>query len=470
MAYEALQLHALRDNVLQVSHPSLPSTPDTYLTTENAAGATSLTVRDNMAFANGDLILIGTFGDEQAEIKKVNGAVSAGTTLTTTHPVNTPIRKIIYDKIEVYGNTSASSSGATQLNSATAIDIDPTAPFTEYIMTAAEASTYTYFGARGIRSVATTYNGAFSDFIAAAGYSTDTVGFIIKAAFDAVGESVRPDGKFSRQWAYDQIFLGEQDVAKERKKWSWLQQFEYDMGNVSLGMRSMALPSDIDDANTPRAIQGLRIGTGENLLYITKSEYEGIFQNVAYTTVGTTYAAGANTIILTDSRDFQDAGAINVYNATNGIDNVSYTTNTRSTSTLTGVTQNDDGGTAGDHVWQGEPQGRPSRYTVYEGNVYFDAVPDEATTNLVGANVWLDYYKKVTRVNSDGDTLTVPDPYCIQLWLESMIKKAKAGGKLDEKDTSWINYLIRRKRLIDNESSGQGVYLVPSVLNDEYYD
>lgn len=467
MAYEALQLQLVRDNVLRISHPSLPIIPSTYLTAVAAAAAVTLTLRDNMGFSNalgGDILLIGNFGDERSEIKEVDGAIVAGTSLTVTaltfaHPIGTPVKKIIFDQIEVYGNTTASSTGATLI---TTIAIDPTAPYTEYIVSGA---TYAFYGARGIRSTATAYQGTYSDFISSSGFDPNTVGFIIKAAFEAVGEEVRPEGLLSRQWAYDQIYLGELDVSKELKKWSWLQEFEFDAGNITLGMRSLTLPTDMDDRNTPRSIQGLRIGVGENLTYISKSEYEALFQNVAFTTVGTTYVAGAASIVLTDSRDFETSSSINVYTGT-AIDNVAYTTNTRSTNTLGGVTSNDNGGTTGDPVWQGESQGKPSRYTVYEGSIYFDTVPDN-TANLIGSNIWLDYYRRVTRINTDGDTISVPDSLCIQLWLEAMIKKHKAGGMLLVDDSSWAGYLQRKQRLINNEVSGQHTVLVPSMVDDD---
>ncbi len=147
---------------------------------------------------------------------------------------------------------------------------------------------------------------------------------------------------------------------------------------------------------------------------------------------------------------------------------VSYTTNTRATNTLTGVTLDTSAGTAGDPIWQGEPQGLPSRYTIYNGEVYFDAIPD-TSSNLVGTNIWMDYYKNITRVNTDGDTITVPDSLCIQYWLETQIKRVRNNGVIAADDTSWINYQTLKKRLIQNETSGQGTYLIPRFFSDNYY-
>lgn len=461
--FGAVQISLSGDNILRIDHPSLPTSPFTYLTSSSSAAATTLTVRDNFGFVDSDLILVGSYGDGRTELKRINVAPNAGTTIgctatTFAHVVNSPIRKILFDKIEVYGNSTASSTGATLIST---IDFTPGNDYTEYVIT---GTVYAFYGVRPIRQTATAYNGSYSDFISATGFASNTVGFIIQRAFETTGEKIRPLGNLSKQWAYDQIFLCEQDISKELKKWSWLQQFEYDMGNITLGVNNYALPTDLSDVNTPKAIQGVRIGTGDNLTYISKAKYEYLFQNVAQTTVTLTYADTATTIGLTDSRDFASSvGAFNVYTASTTIDSVSYTTNTKSTNIVSGVTNISASGTAGDPVWSGEPQGLPQRYTVFEGVLYFDVVPDN-TIDLIGTNIWIDYYKNVTRVNSDGDTLTVPDPTLVQSYLEAMIKKAKAGGSLDLKDPSYLDYLQKKSRLIKLEVSGQLTNLVPDFF------
>ena len=68
-------------------------------------------------------------------------------------------------------------------------------------------------------------------------------------------------------------------------------------------------------------------------------------------------------------------------------------------------------------------------------------------------------------MDTDGDTLTVPDPFCVQNWLEAMIKKAKSGS-LDEKDSSYVEYLRRKDRMIKLEVSGQSTNLTPSYFED----
>ena len=464
MSYEPVQISLVNHNVIRADHPSLPTSPVTYLTSSVSAADVTLTVRDNFGFANSDLVLIGKYGDSRSEIKRINVAPNAGTTIgcvavSFAHSVNVPVQKILFDKVVILGNSTATSDGATTIAT---IDITPGADYTEYVNT---GTTYNFYGVRLIRQAATAYDGSFSDFIPAAGFGTDTVGFVIQRAFETTGEKLKSSGVLSKQWAYDQIFLCEQDVSKELKKWSWLQEFEYDAGNIALGVNSYALPTNISDPNTPKAIQGLRIGTGDSLTYISKAEYESLFQNVAGTTIALTYADSATTIGLADSRDFASStGSINVYTS-DTIDTISYTTNARSSGVLSGVTAVAVAGTAGDPVWQNENPGLPERYTVYEGNLYFEAIPDD-TTDLVGSNIWLDYYKKVTRVNSDGDTLSVPDPLLVQNWLEVEIKKAKNGGKVAPDDSSYVEFLGRKKRLKELEVSGQSTNFVPEFYED----
>ena len=452
-------------NVIRVDHPSLPTSPVTYLTSAASAADTVLTVRDNFGFANLDLILIGQYGDSRSEVKRITVSPNTGTTIgcvavSFAHAVNIPIQKVLFDKVVILGNSTAVSDGATTIAT---IDFTPNADYTEYVNT---GTAYNFYGVRFIRQAATAYDGSYSDFIPASGFATDTAGYVIQRAFETVGEKLRPSGTLSKQWAYDQIFLCEQDVAKELKKWSWLQEFEFDLGNVTLGVNTVNLPSNISDKNTPKTIQGLRIGTGDNLTYISKSEFESLYQNVAQTTLVATLVDTATTVALTDSRDFSSsAGSISIY-SDDTIDTISYTSNDKATGVLTGATEIKTGGD--DYlspVWQNEQRGLPERYTVYEGAIYFDTVPDN-TPNLIGSNIWLDYYKKVVRVNSDGDTLSVPDSLLVQNWLEVGIKRAKSGGNLDQNDPSYTEFLRRKDRLVKLEVSGQSTNLIPAFYDD----
>ena len=244
-----------------------------------------------------------------------------------------------------------------------------------------------------------------------------------------------------------------------------MQQFDYDAGNLTEGNDTFTLPSDIADSKSPKAILGIRLGNDIPLSYLSKSEYEWLTRDVARTTVATTFTDAATTIVLTSSRDFEDSGNIRI-----GSDTIAYTGNTRSTGTLTGVTGiATNGHTAADLVFQNATFGVPRRYTLAGGAVLFEHPLD---STLEGRNVWMDYYAKVTRVGSDNDTLSVTDPYIIQLFLEMQIKKQKNNGDLPLNDSTRVDYEQHVTRLIENEVSGQRTYFVPDVddTNDSLFN
>lgn len=120
--------------ILVVSNKNLlEKAKKTFLTSAVSAAGTTLTVKDNTGIANGDYLMIGELGEEGTEIKAVNGAVSAGTSITITavtfaHGVDTPIYNIRYNQAEFSRATTLTGS-KTVLTTAS---IDPSELFTSY--------------------------------------------------------------------------------------------------------------------------------------------------------------------------------------------------------------------------------------------------------------------------------------------------------------------------------------------------
>lgn len=83
----------------------------------DAAGGTTSAWNDN------DYIIIGEIGAKNAELLQINGAVADGTTITFdqsgaggarfVHAVDEPVYRIDYNRIEMSGNTAATSVGTT---------------------------------------------------------------------------------------------------------------------------------------------------------------------------------------------------------------------------------------------------------------------------------------------------------------------------------------------------------------------
>ncbi|MFA5350294.1 MAG: hypothetical protein WC357_03050 [Candidatus Omnitrophota bacterium] len=533
MAYPNPKIQKLRDDIIRVYHPEILE-PQTYLTADLAATGTANTVANNDGWVNEYLILYEGYDIENAEIKMVNAAVTAGTSLTSTavtfaHSINCPLKRVLFNQIEISGASSLTGVKSDT----TLINITVAQPYTDYVLSSA-LQAHAYIFVRFYNSlVGTPFYSEYSDGIATTDLTPKTLGFIKRNAFKNIGEQW--GGRFTDEWFYDQIYLGELDVAKSLKRWSWLYSFDYDMGNLSEGQWRVALPTDIEDKMTNKSIMGIRVEGDVNLAPIDWTQYQNAMNGINHTTLSSAASVGDVKLVLTDSRDFADSGTvtlktllsgvvfsnssgdivmgtytahglatgdkINVSGCTNDycntnwtityltantftLDNASwasftgadvtgdvvpiksktitYTGNSRGTNTLTGITALTESVAASVDVWQNLTFGTPEQFSVNNGYIYFDIPPD---SNLEGRNIWLDYYTTVSRKDSDGDEITVNDSNLMILWMEMAIKREKSNGELAVTDPSWIAYEQKKKQLIQNEISGQHLYLVPGGVS-----
>lgn len=317
MAYTQPKIQKLRDDVIRVYHPETLE-PRTYLTANLSAAGTTNTVANTEGWTNYDLILYEGYEIENAEIKKVGAAVSAGTSLTSSavtfsHSINCPLMRVLFNQIEISGASSITGVKGD----ATLIDITVAQPFTEYVLSSA-LQAYAYIFVRFYNSLASTpfYSG-YSDGIATTDLTSKTLGFIKRNSFKNVGEKF--EGRFTDDWFYDQIYLGELDVAKELKRWSWLYSFDYDMGNLSEGQWRVALPTDIEDKMTGKSIMGVRVDGDINLDPIDWTQYQNVMNGVNHTTLSSAASVGDEKLVLTDSRDFDDSGTVTLKTLLSGV-------------------------------------------------------------------------------------------------------------------------------------------------------
>ena len=102
--------------VLQAYNPDLLlDVQKTFTTADESSVDTTLTVESIVGFSDGDYVLIGEFGQEDAEIARISGSPS-GTTLTFTgnltytHTKNTPVYNIDRNEVEFSRATTVSGS------------------------------------------------------------------------------------------------------------------------------------------------------------------------------------------------------------------------------------------------------------------------------------------------------------------------------------------------------------------------
>lgn len=453
MSYPPPKIISVSDNVIRIAHPE-PIEPSTYLTASVSATGTTITVKDNDWLSNTDpqdLLLFEGFGMSAGEIKKVNGAVTSGTSITVAaltygHAIDCMVSRVLYDQVEISGSSTATGSKTT----IDTVYVDVSGKWTDYVV---KGTAYSYYHARFKNSQATTpYYSAYSAAVASTGFASGILGYVAALAVSDLGEDM-PD----EQWIYDHIYRCENDVAKRLKRWSWLISNDYDLGNATTGDISVALPSDIEDKNTVKSVLGFRIGTGVNLSYMTNHEYETQLEGVAKTTIATTAAIGATSVILTDSRDFDDSGSFEVQGTA-----YAYTTNTRATNTLSGITALTAELTAGLNAVQNWDDGEPLAYAVKDGYLYFD-VPLDSDFN--GMNYWLDYNRKPTKNDSLGDSLLIPNDEIYVRWLKKAMLEKRNGEPLRIDHPAKLEYEEKVAQLIDNEITGTGMRLVPRELN-----
>jgi len=451
MAYESAKILSIKGNVIKIVHPTTSDQPSTYLSAALVANGTALTVLNSTGFADKDILLIGKLGHEQTEFKQESGAPGSVTAITVAasdfaHAVDTPVSKLLFDQVEISGATTATGSKTVIAT----VDLQVDAPETTYVVT---GTTYAYYFVRYYNSlVAATYYGGYSDAIAITGYADNTVRAVKTRALEMANETI--GNVITNEFLNTMLFQARRDVHNSLKRWSFREQFDYDAGNLSTGDYYIALPTDLQDPYTNKNILGVRIENEDNIDPMTKAQWDSYKQGVPITTLASNYTVGDANITLTDSRDFDDSGSIQI-----STDTIVYSANTRATGVLTISTDGSDDHTAGDNIFQGVSLGTPQFYTVFESILYFWPA---LSSDYDGRNIWLDYYKTVVVVNSDADTFDELNYDMYVHYLAWAIKKKK-DSRVDMKDGDYIEYSRLKQQMIDKEISGQRIQIMPQI-------
>jgi hypothetical protein len=199
------------------------------------------------------------------------------------------------------------------------------------------------------------------------------------------------------------------EVIRELKRWSFLQTFDYSLGQMTQGQWKKAMPTDLDDQNTNKSVYNLHFGTNSNLQWVDKEKWNEMLNGVAYTTLASNIVVGASTITLTDSSNFPDAGTVYITTHTYG-----YSANARTTGVLTLQVVSTTTDTSGADAFSGASFGLPQYWTTYGGYFYIYPIVGAQYANR---NLIVDYYKSITPIYSDTDTIVFPDPTVAQYYL-----------------------------------------------------
>jgi len=258
---------------LIVSNADLVEEVDTSnLSASATAGDSTLTVYSIAGFAINNVLLIGEFGQEGTEIIKTHGStaptgstVTLVTTLSKSHPKDTKVYIIPYDKVQFYH--ADTTTGTKTLISTS--DVNEESTETRYTDT-----TYTsgYFFSRFYNSIDAGYSD-YSDPIPYGGFDSNTVGSIIEVAMSETKK------EFTDTLTYDslvdEINACLRYVRGKLKRWSNVQEFNYELDAALVeDDYTWTLPTDYYDKNSNRSCLRVWITDKSDLTYVDKREFD----------------------------------------------------------------------------------------------------------------------------------------------------------------------------------------------------
>jgi hypothetical protein len=457
---------------IRVEHPSLDGYAKTALTEAATASDTSLIVENIVGFSANEYLLLSGYGSSKSEIVRIDSAAPSGTTITlnssnsTTHahPVGATLQFIPFNQMEIEYSTDletnftsgayttlAAASDASTWTNLTTIDIDPTSDATTYNDVSLASRSYR---TRFLNSSTAQYS-PYSDPILPDGFEEYSAGAIIRKALGRTNQSVSQEDNalFNYEFLLDEITSCINEVHAERKRWSWNQEFEHTLSDVTAGKQSYVLPNNVDYDYSNRALFNVRVNDKANLLYIDKQTLDRKMRDVHTSQLAGALTSGSSTIVLDDTSDFGDSGTFVVITGTTK-DTVTYSANDRSTNTLTlsaAATEVTTTHAIDTDVWENASFSNTVQYyTVYENNIHLWPLPD---VNLASRTIEIDYYKRVIPVNSVNDYVLFPDPALVVHYLCMAISIRQRN--YEDIDRYRALYQERLAKLVQNEVTGQ---------------
>jgi len=458
--------------IFNIRHPDIRHQPSTSLTTIVDAATTSLTVGNTGGFTASKYLLIGGYGSATAEIK-LGGAITTTTLATAAtsflHSAGDVVFQIPYNQIEIsystnlvtlwesnlYATLSDAMTAATWTTLAT-IDITPTQDETFYNDTiSGRAYRWRYKHSDGTP--------AYSDYqniLLPTGYEEKSVAAIIRKAISITNKKISNDilAQINTEFCFDEINQCLRWVDNKRLYWSHNQSFNTVLSEITSGKNEYILPTNIATRDNKQAIWNLKIEDGYNLTYLDKREMDQYFVDVHTSFLAVALTSASTTATFDDTSNFADSGTFDVWVA--GVKmTITYTANNRTTNVLTCpscATEVTATAAIDTMVLQGASYGTPNYYTVYDGKIIFNIVPNDT---IYQRAITADYYLNVQQVNSEDDYVRIENPNLVINWLR------KAISLKTNNDTKAAQYdAMLREDLKDmkfKNSTGQKQYLKP---------
>lgn len=425
--------------------------PKSYFSADTASGVTTLSVKNITGFTTNQVIVLGFLGFQGSEIVKTHattipasGVITLSAATIYPHSAGTMVVASAYDQVEI--STATTTTGTKTLLSLVSIAVNSDSTNYDDVLN----STGYYF-ARFRSSITGSYSN-YSDAIPATGYTTLSARSIIDSALGMINK--KTSATLPDEFAFAEIDNCQMEVIREMKRWSFMQKFDQNIGQLTTGQWRVALPTDCDDQNTNKSIYNFRIGKGTNLIWVDKEKWNQLTQGIAHTTLANSISLAAVTITLTDSSNFDDTGTVTI-----GANSYTYTANNRSTNVLT-ITSSTTTNTSGYDVFQGATTGNPEYCTMFGGYVYFYPVLSSTYNNR---DAYMDYYSSLIKTSTDTQTIVVPDPTLVQYYLAwKFMLKMNNGEDTLGSDAKYKSYIGRRDTMKKKESLNRTFQLRPN--------
>lgn len=447
---------------LLFTFPELQDNPKSYLDTDSAIGAGSISA-DGLDFVIGQWIVIGQPGSEKTEIIQIHAStaptsttITLATNLSFPHNRGDSILFIPYNQIAPEFSTDGINFSATSI-----INLRADASET-YFQRPTDLPTYTY-RYRFFNSSNSTYS-TYSDTTIASGFADNTIWAIKYRALNELGEERGElfNDKFLNDAIQEGRRMADQNPAVYR--WSFREHFGIVISQMISGQWRVPVPTDLRDQNTFKNILSLRIGDQNRpVIYQDRVRFNQNYLNVVHATIATQQTSGGSTLVLSSTHDLPASGALTIANNSvgDGLISISYTGNNKTTNTLSGVSGINRTVLVGTDVWLRAVFGLPTAYTIDSGYLYFD-VP--LKIDYDGMDLKGDYYGIIPPISTDSQTFDEPFYDLYVSWLKWKIKYKKANGKIDrDGDTDYKDWLTGLANLIGQEVPGQRINFIPDV-------
>jgi len=460
-SYPQIQIKHNIGNVIEIPN-ELNSKVFTYTSANVAIGATNIPVDNAVDFTSGvTLLLLGSIGAENAEFGYTSAKTDQSFTVTALkqpHNRGELVTLVNYDQVVILKSATIDGVYST-LQTATlyvtqqkTIIFDTTGLTTDYYKVQWKNSQ-------------TSDVSPESDPISVLSYPENSAGSIIESVIFAMG--VSPNDKtittpFLISALNDARKFTQSNLYGIRH--AWMQEFEYPL-RVLAGSNFVNLPSDIDFKETDRSLLSARFIQGNvlapyNLRYIDKRSWNQIAFQISGSTNTTEIGIGDATIDVNSIGDFPDSTSGVAYIATTDFDQtmlqIAYTGIDIVNNQLTGVTGVDRVVPVGTQIWVTPTIAQPINYTVYDDKIVFDRIiPD----SMQGNNCYIDYYKKIDKVENLYQEL--PEPYRdIYTWYLKWAIKYRKDITLSSSDPDLVKFNELVQALFNNLYTGQDTTIV----------